>query len=269
MRNRRQILIPLLGAAAMALASPQGHAQRRDGRLSGSVLDKSTQKPLGGVTVVNLLDGKSTLTDSAGAFRFEKLPAGIVRFLFRVEGFPQQGLVVALAQGEAMLRTVEMDSSKVVAAAPPPPPTPTSGVQQLALVTVAETPSLGPRFANFERRRKTGAGQYVVREQIEQMGANVFTDVVRTMRGVTLDCSGGRGCGIRMVRAPMQCPPEYIVDDNVDNVFGPNVPIRDIEAVEVYTGAADVPGEYAGRNAGCGVIVIWTRSGPPQRKKKK
>ena len=72
---------------------------------------------------------------------------------------------------------------------------------------------------------------------------------------------------IRMVRAPMQCLPEYVVDDNVDNSFGPGIPVRDIEALEIYTGPADVPGEYAGRNAGCGVIVIWTRSGPPRRKK--
>jgi hypothetical protein len=244
-------------------------AQRRDGRLSGSVIDKATREPLGNVTVVNLLDGKSTITDSSGAFRFEKLPAGIVRFLFRVQGFPQQGLVVALAQGEAMERRVEMDSSTVVAAAPPSPPLPSSQVQQLTRVTVVETPSLGPRFANFERRKKTGAGQYVVREEIEKMGANMLSDVVRSMRGVALDCGGGRGCAIRMVRAPMQCPPEYVVDDNVDNMFGPTVPVRDIEAIEVYTGPSEVPGEYAGRNAGCGVIVIWTRAGPPQRRKKK
>jgi outer membrane receptor for ferrienterochelin and colicin len=108
----------------------------------------------------------------------------------------------------------------------------------------------------------------VVREEIEKMGANMLSDVVRSMRGVTLDCGGGRGCSIRMVRAPMQCPPEYVVDDNVDNFFGPTVPVRDIEAIEVYTGPSEVPGEYAGRNAGCGVIVIWTRAGPPQRRKK-
>lgn len=270
MLNPRRILIPMLGLLAVALLPAAARAQRRDGKLSGSVIDKSTRTPLAGVTVVNLLDGKSTITDTAGTFRFEKLPSGIVRFLFKVQGFPQQGVVVALAQGESMERTVEMDSTTATATAPPPAtgPASRSGVQQLALVTVAETPSRGPRYANFERRRKTGAGQYVVREEIERMGANVLTDVVRTMRGVALDCSGGRGCGIRMVRAPMQCPPEYVVDDNVDNMFGPTVPVRDIEAIEVYTGAADVPGEYAGRNAGCGVIVIWTKSGPPQRKKK-
>ena len=126
---------------------------------------------------------------------------------------------------------------------------------------------MGPRFANFERRRKTGAGQYVVREDIERGGYSTLQDVARGMRGVTVECGGGRGCYIRMVRAPMRCLPEYVIDDNVDNIFGPTMPVRDIEAMEVYTGPADVPGEYAGRNAGCGVIVIWTRSGPIRRKK--
>jgi hypothetical protein len=44
-------------------------------------------------------------------------------------------------------------------------------------------------------------------------------------------------------------------------MFGPLVPVRDIQAIEVYTGASDVPGEFAGTNAGCGVIVIWTTNG--------
>jgi hypothetical protein len=64
----------------------------------------------------------------------------------------------------------------------------------------------------------------------------------------------------------MHCRPDYVVDERVDNYFGPTVPIRDIEALEVYTGASDVAGEFAGRNAGCGVIVIWTKSGPSRRK---
>ena len=52
-----------------------------------------------------------------------------------------------------------------------------------------------------------------------------------------------------------------VVDERVDNMFGPLVPVRDIQAIEVYTGASDVPGEFAGTNAGCGVIVIWTTNG--------
>jgi hypothetical protein len=66
-----------------------------------------------------------------------------------------------------------------------------------------------------------------------------------------------------MARALPSCYPQYIVDGRPDNFFGPNVAVRDIEGIEVYTGAADVPGEFAGTDAGCGVVVIWTRNGPP------
>jgi hypothetical protein len=43
----------------------------------------------------------------------------------------------------------------------------------------------------------------------------------------------------------------------------------EIDVVEVYSGAASVPGFYGGSDAECGVIAIWTRRGPdalePQR----
>jgi hypothetical protein len=247
-------------------------AQKRDGRLRGTVFDRVTGQPLAGVTVVSLHDGKAMTTDTAGTFLFERLPMGIVRFLIRQSGFPQQALIIALAEGEVMERRIELDSTsaaRLADEAQPAEPSASRG-QLLAPVVVSEEASLGVRFASFERRRRTGAGQYLVRADIERVGANRLQDVVRTMRGVNLDCSmGGASCAIRMARAPMRCLPQYIVDDNVDNEFGPTVPVRDIEAIEVYTGPADVPGEYAGRNAGCGVIVIWTRSGPPRAKKKR
>ena len=254
----------------LACATEAG-AQRRDGRVSGAVVDHATGQPMLGVTVVSLHDGKAQTTDSSGTFRFERLPVGLARFLFRAPGFPQQGLVVALKESERSEQRIELDSSAAARLADEAPARQSGDrhAQMLAPVVVAEAASMGPRYAAFERRQKTGAGQYVVRVDIEKAGANSLQDVVRTLRGVNLDCSiGGSGCAIRMVRAPMRCLPEYIVDDVVDNEFGPNVAVRDIEAIEVYTGPTDVPGEYAGRNAGCGVIVIWTRSGPARRKKR-
>jgi hypothetical protein len=35
----------------------------------------------------------------------------------------------------------------------------------------------------------------------------------------------------------------------------------EVEAVEVYDGPGSLPAEFGGSNAGCGVVVIWTRRG--------
>ncbi len=272
MSSLRRIVMYLSATLAISAFATAAEAQKKSARLNGAVVDKTSGTPIPGATVVFLGDGRAQTTDSTGNFRFERLPVGISRFLVRADGFPAGAIIVALAAGEIMERKIELDSSAVevrreaqrVADADDG----RSRGQLLAPVTVAAERSLGPRFANFERRRKTGAGQYIVREEIDRRGYSSLQDIARSMRGVVVECNGdASGCYARMVRAPMRCLPSYIVDDNDDPEFGPTVPVRDIEAVEFYTGPSDVPGEYAGRNAGCGVIVIWTRSGPARRKK--
>jgi len=250
-------LLPLLLSALLALPSPAG-AQKGDGRLVGQIVDRTNGLPVVNAELFHLGDSRSTSSDSTGAYRFDGLPTGILKFVVRAKGYPATSLVVALARGESMVRRIELDSSQSGRA---------SAAQSLNKVTIEAAPSLGPRYADFERRKATGQGHYITSDDIEKMNASTLQEAVRTVRGVTLDCGGGAGCSIRMVRAPMQCLPEYVVDDRVDNFFGPTVAIRDIQGIEVYTGPSDVPGEYAGRNAGCGVIVIWTKSGPPRRKK--
>jgi hypothetical protein len=121
------------------------------------------------------------------------------------------------------------------------------------------------RYVAFERRRKTGRGRYLTEDDIISMGAYNVPDAVKNFPGVLYECDS-EGCWVRFSRAPARCLPEYIVDDQVMNDFGRWTPIRDIVAMEIYQGPADVPGEYSGSNAGCGVIVIWTRNGPPPKK---
>jgi hypothetical protein len=244
-------------AALLAPASP-AVAQKGDGRLVGVVVDKASGLPVGNAELLHLGDSRSTSSDSTGAYRFDGLPSGILKFIVRAKGYPAASLIVALARGESMVRRIELDSTSAGRA---------SSAQSLNKVTIEAPPSLGPRYADFERRKATGQGHYITSDEIEKMNATSLQEAVRGVRGVTMDCGGGAGCSIRMVRAPMQCLPEYVVDDRVDNIFGPNVAVRDIQGIEIYTGPTDVPGEYAGRNAGCGVIVIWTKSGPPRRKK--
>jgi hypothetical protein len=237
---------------AIALASSGALAQKGDSRLTGTVVDKVSRTPVAKVQIIYVGDSRSVVSDSIGRYTFDSLPSGIVRFAVRAPRYPVLTLTVALMPGESMAREIVLDSS--------------SAGQVLPRVSIDAPPSLGPRFADFERRRVTGRGQYLTAEQIKKGDYNSLQDAMRNMRGVDVDCGGGLGCHIRMSRAPMQCNPDYIVDERVDNFFGPQIAIRDIEGLEVYTGATDVPGEFAGRNAGCGVIVIWTKSGPPRRK---
>lgn len=217
----------------------------------GTIIDATSRSAVQGADVVHVGAGRSVVTDSLGHFTFGELPPGIVRFVVRGVGFPVLRVAVALTRGESLSKVIELDSSSGGRAAQSLP----------GVVATAPRPPM-PRFVDFERRRLTGRGQYLVREDIEKSGVSSLQGAMRGLRGVNIDCGGGSGCIIRMARAPMRCPPEYIIDERVDNTFGPDTPIRDIEGIEVYTGPSDVPGEFAGRHAGCGVIVVWTRSGP-------
>ncbi|MDA1082202.1 MAG: carboxypeptidase regulatory-like domain-containing protein [Gemmatimonadetes bacterium] len=242
--------------AASGLFAGGLSAQSGSTTLSGRVFDKTSRSPVVAAEVVQP-NGAAVATDSIGRFTLVGVPLGTIRLVIRATGFPITTFDITVNDGLNGEPIIQIDST---AAGNP-------DAQPLPEVTVITKPSLGPRYADFERRQKTGRGQYLTREQIERSGFNSLQETLRTLRGVQVDCGGGGGCYVHMARAPMRCLPEYIVDDRVDNVFGIRTPMQDIQAIEVYTGPADVPGEYAGRNAGCGVIVIWTRSGPPVRRR--
>ncbi len=225
-------------------------------RVAGRIVDLSTGHPVGDADVIHLKDGRVVVSDSLGRYDVDSLPSGLIRLLVRGKGFPPLMLTLALAEGEQMSREIELDSTDVGRKA----------AQQLPRVAVEALRPPMPRFADFERRRVTGRGQYLAREDLEKTNVATLQDAMRGLRGVHVSCGNGTSCTIRMARAPWRCAPDYFVDERLDNWFGPSTPIRDIEGIEVYTGPSDVPGEFAGSTAGCGVIVIWTRSGPSRHK---
>ena len=258
MRLRSWIALSLI--ALLIPAFRVGAQSSRPATLKGTVFDAATAAPLIGARVVVSTTGKVVQTDSTGGFEVSGLASGIVRFYFTAQGFPQSAVILAFAPGEVMVQRFELDSTTAVADSL------RRSIQPLAATEIVATPTRGVRYEDFERRLRTGRGHYVTREQIDSSSFASLRDAVQGMRGVLVECGGGRGCVIRMARANQGCYPEYVVDGRVDNFFGPQVAIRDIEGIEVYTGGTDVPGEFAGRNSGCGVIVIWTKAGPVRRK---
>lgn len=258
----RRSLLRLLCTLALPLASLG--AQGPYARLRGVINDAAAQTPIVGARVIIAATGRFATSDSLGRFEIGDLPSGIIRFFFTADGYPRTTVVLAFAKGETMVQKFELEAATVLSAADSVAER--ERAQRLAAVEVTAEPSRGVRYEDFERRLKTGRGQYVTREEIEARNYNNLGDAARALRGVLVECGGGRGCQIRMARAGQACYPQYIVDGRPDNVFGPLVAIRDVEGLEFYSGASDVPGEFAGANAMCGVVVIWTRAGPPKAK---
>ena len=249
--DARDVIVAL--CALGALFAPTTPAASQQGTIRGRVVDRSSNAGIAGVELVFLGDNRAVRSDSVGRYLFAALPPGSVQLLVRAPAFPATQVIVVLLAGQDIERTIVLDSTAASA-----------GGQPLPTVVVTES-EIDRRLVDFHRRRRLGRGHYLTRVEIERSGANSLLDAVRALRGVTTQCGGGGGCFVRMVRAPMQCSPDYVVDRRIDNNFGPTTPIRDIEALEVYTGPSDVPGEFAGQSAGCGVIVVWTRAGPPRR----
>jgi Carboxypeptidase regulatory-like domain len=237
-------------AGALLVASLE--AQDR-ATLVGTIRDKTSGHGIANAQITLLGGGRFVVSDSAGKYLFPELAEGSANLLIRAVGFKPESLKVTLVAGHATERAIQLDSISL----------PTS----LAAIDVsAPATEMNFRMVEFERRRANGRGQYLTEAEIMRMGAYSVPDALRILRGVVYECGGGGGCYVRMSRAPMQCLPEFIVDDHVMNDFGPSTPIRDVVGLELYTGPSEVPAEYAGRNAGCGVVVIWTRSGPRRHK---
>src|SRR5688572_14634124 len=129
-------------------------------------------------------------------------------------------------------------------------------------------------LSGFDYRRRSGMGHYIDREQIEKRRALTASQLFMGVPGVLVQQSGT----ITFSRAenPLSgCLPLYFIDGVAREIMvpsftpllppdlGPGQFVRpeEIEAIEVYKGLGSIPAEFKKLNAGCGVIVIWTRRG--------
>jgi hypothetical protein len=225
----------------LAMAVPAVGAQSR-ATLIGSVRD-STGAAL---SLVQLAIGDTrAITDTAGRFTFIALPAGTTSVTVRRLGFAPRNVPVQLADGR------------------------TDSIHVRLLVLPAYLPSLVAdaealdriRLADFHRHRKTGLGAYFNRRQIDSTRYTRISDLMRRIPGVRLVPDRTGRPQMRISRGG-NCTPDFWIDGqrtphlNVDDV-----PLGDVEALEVYRGATGLPPEYNVRfgNPGCGAVIIWTR----------
>jgi len=243
-------LIVMVGLGATA--PPSLGAQSRDlapsGGIIGKVMDQQSQMPLAGAIVSLLGTRLQTATDSSGRFTHAGLGAGTYLLEVRAIGYGVTSWLLRLRDGEVVDYTFEI--------AP-------LGVDLDPVVIEARPSFASRRLREFEERRRGGRGVFITEEQIQTRNAATMGDLLRAVPGVRLNCRSGN-CTAQMTRgARGVCAADWVVDGLPATMSAtPALPTVGIIAVEIYRSPNEAPAEFLKADSQCGIIAIWTRSGP-------
>lgn len=237
-----------LGAASLPSLPAQSTGIAASGGIIGRVIDQQTQLPLGGATVSLLGLQRQTSTDSSGRFTQAGLGPGTYLLEVRAIGYGVTSWLLRLNDGEVVDYVFEIAPLGV----------------ELEAVTIEGRPALADRhLREFEERRRGGRGVFITEEQIEKGHAATMADLLRGVPSVRLNCRSGV-CTAQMTRGARGiCAADWVVDGMpATNSSTPAMPVVGIVGVEIYRSPGEAPAQFLKSDSQCGVIVIWTRSGP-------
>lgn len=260
-------MVRQLTFVAMALAPISAAAQ---GRLHGTMRDSAGGTPLALVEIVVGGGRIAARSDAMGRYAID-LPMGTHLITFRRTGYQQVERQVRLAtvdltRLDVMMRSEAMQLAPVEVEAPAPPR--------------SWPPGLDDRIAE-------GFGDFITDSVMRKFEHSSMSNLLQSqVAGVRFRRLNGRtyaiarregmpgvgdfrqDCFFAIWRDGMLIwdPGDQRPDPNDPTGYRGNPPpdldrwsIVGFEAIEVYT-AAQVPAQYRGRSAGCGVILFWTRN---------
>lgn len=233
--------------AAAVDTQPSAPVRRSYAKITGRVVTMSG-KPLANARVNLQGTDAATLTRDDGTFSLDSLPAGTQTIEVRRLGYSPTDAAVELSSRQT--HRVEISVADYV-------PT-------LQTVRVEAARDRGLREVGFTERQRIGNGYFMDSEQIKDRQALQFSDMMRTIPGISVQ-SGGAGNGnvITSSRGGMGGCVNFYVDGtswqqmypgDLDSFVRPD----EVTAVEVY-GPSTTPVQFqkAGQS-GCSTIVIWT-----------
>ena len=256
-RCPRAALLQALCAAL--LAAPSIGAQVAQGGtrvLRGRILDSvdSTPMPHVGVDIVGA--NLQRTSDRDGRFEFADVPAGNFVVRARMPGFAATTMPLELADGH--WRDVSLYMRRL----------PTT----LASVNInGRMVKVPPRFQEVYWRASHGWGTFFSRDDIAKRQPIDLVSLLQTIPGVHASGDGVSFARCNLLMGIPGAQPTAKVAFYVDGLRrSPNgsytsftealhsVSIPDIEAVEVYRGVAEIPGEFL--DDACAVVAVWTKS---------
>lgn len=204
----------------------------------------------------------ATVTRVDGVFHVAQVPAGHQTLEVRMVGYSPKLMPFDIAAGATLHVSLVLEPLA------------------LETVKVRADASFSPGMGGFEERRSHGNGRYFTREDIEKMQARQVTDVLRRVPGMRIQTGSGAFGGSQTAQSGRNissagsrtCPMAYYLNGTPFPLSN-DVPINhyvtpdEVVAMEVYTGASQIPAEFnsTGSTSRCGVVVIWTRSGVDSR----
>lgn len=245
--DSRKAVVSSFFWVALAASVTNGAAQWDNAELVVTVRTADTQQPIAGAEV--LLDGRAGgRTNADGIYRTAELRGGARTLLVRHLGYVSERVAVQLASERATRISVSLRAQPI----------------PLAEIRVQGRSSAGMRLLNsrgfFARQRNSG-GYFFTRAEIERSHAATTADLLARVPGVQISRGFGTARAI-MGRGGSRssCPVQYFVDGIPAYAYDlEEMRVEDLEGVEVYRGASQVPPEFRQRSAMCGVVVFWTR----------
>lgn len=244
----RRFMLPV----ALTLA---GAGAARAQVVQGRVVDAATDRPVAAAEVA-LLDAAgeqrlTALTDTSGAFRLPAPRPG--RYALRVAHLAYDtvaGETFEVAAGELVEVVVRVGARPIELAA-----------LEVTARRGYRTGPLAEFYERLDRRGKGGWGHFVTRDEIERRPGALPTDLLRMIPRVEIVRSGIFSNRVVMRGgARGYCAPLIYVDGMFLRDASPDelLSTADIEGIEVYRGAAEMPAELYDVS-GCGVVAFWTR----------
>lgn len=227
--------------------------------VGGSVVDDATSEPLAAVRVL-LLDSagaevRSAESDRSGRFDLSLDTAGT--FSLRAErlGYATAASQAFRIEGDAVLE-VEFRLTTRPIALPP-----------VTVQTTARSAHL--QGVGFYLRQDAALGRFFTADDIEDFRPLLVTDILRIEPSVQHLFIPGenrwavifRGAARMRFVPNTPCFPRLVLDGNrmssydMDNLVHPD----DIAGMELYPSGHGAPVRYAGMDAPCGIIIIWTK----------
>jgi len=252
-----QLPRPVLLTLALLAGSIGVATAQRPSTLRGVVVSRDGGRPIEAALVE--VDSTGVRTDRMGRFEIRGLRAGPERLRVRAIGFAALRAVVDLVEGPT--EPIRIELSPVV--------------DTLESIVVEGERTREGRLAGFDRRRAGGMGRYLTRGDIERAHPLRFSQLLQLVpSGVLVHDSLGTPLavsqrGSKLVTLPdgrmvvAECTVRVAIDGQVQpggtslDVVAP----EEIEGVEIYSGPATIPAEFATarRDQFCGLILIWTR----------